>query len=394
MQGNPYFSLIVPVCGILLGAALLGCWAALQRRRYFLWLAAAYILPALPLAAQSMMTNQQLAATSTVLGAFYLAGLWALAQGMAEKYGGTAHPRMALAIGLATLALLYHFSQVTDQLRVRMLVLNVAMLLLLLLGMAAVLRSGRPADRLERVLRGSYLVFVAYCLARPVIIFAFVWAEPLPELTRSPWWLLMLATNLLLSLWFIGVLLTVSVREMLFVVQNERDRDPLTQLLNRRAFFELAPARIRRSGLGAWALLVCDVDHFKQINDTLGHAAGDAVLQAVARVLERNVRQDDLVVRFGGEEFIVLLQCTDLAAASAVANRMREQLAQMPHPALGRPLTACFGVAPVEGAQGIQAAIDRADALLYQAKKTGRNKVVSGRTAAPSHAPAAQGLPA
>lgn len=368
----------------MLGAALAGCWVALQRRRYFLWLAAACVLPAVPLAAQSLMTNQQLAATSTVLGAFYLLGLWALAQGMAEKYGGTARPGWAAAIGLVTLGLLYYFSQVTDQLRVRMLVLNLAMAWLLLLGVAAVHRGGASTDRLERWLRGAYLVFVAYALARPAVILFFVWDGPLPELTRSPWWLLMLAANLLLSLCFIGLLLAVSVREMLCVVQHERDRDPLTQLLNRRAFFELAPARIHRAGRGAWALLVCDVDHFKQINDTLGHAAGDTVLQAVARVLERNVRQDDLVVRFGGEEFVVLLQCTDLAAASAVADRMREQLAQM-HPAAGgRRLTASFGVAPVEGSQGLEAAIARADALLYEAKRSGRNRVLSTQPAAPA----------
>lgn len=377
MQASQYFSLIVPLCGILLGAALIACWAVLRRHRYLLWMAAGYILPALPLAAQSVMSNQQMAATSTLLGFFYLVGLWALAQGMARKYGGSAHPRIAAAIGGITLCVLYYFSQVTDQLQVRMLVLNVAMALLLVLGVLSVYRqSHSAADRWERVLRASFLIFVGYALVRAAVIAVYIWNAPLPVLSQSPLWLLMLATNLLLSLWFVSVLLVVTVREMLVTLQRERDRDPLTQLFNRRAFFELASVRMGQSGPASWALAVCDVDHFKHVNDDFGHAAGDAVLQHVARVLLRNVRPEDLVVRFGGEEFVIMLRCANLAAATAVVQRMREQLAQQPCPSTGCRVTASFGVAIVESMGGLHAAIQQADALMYQAKRAGRNQVV------------------
>ncbi len=376
MQANQYFALVVPLCGVLLGAALVGCWAVLRTHQYLLWLAAAYILPAFPIAVQSMQTNQQLAQTSVVLGCFYLLGLWAIAQGMAQRSGGSAHPKIALLISLVTLAGLYYFSQVADDLHARMLILNIAMALLLMLGVVAVFRNRQSADLFERILRGSFLCFVAYSFIRPLVIAIAIERGPSVELTQSPLWLLMLAANLLLSLWFIGVLLVVTFREVLLTVKKERDLDPLTLLLNRRAFFEQAPARIQRSRHGLWALLICDVDHFKQINDTLGHAAGDEVLRSVAKVLVSNTRHTDLVVRLGGEEFVVLLNCDSLHSACVVADRMREQFAEG-GPAMRQKLTASFGVVVLESAQQLQSAIDQADALLYLAKRTGRNKVVS-----------------
>lgn len=379
LQANQYFALIVPFCGVLLGSALAGCWAVLKTHKYLLWLAAGYILPALPIAVQSMQTNQQLAQTSVVLGCFYLLGLWAIARGMAQRSGGDAYPKIALLISLLALAGLYYFSQVVDDLHVRMLILNIAMALLLLLGVSAVYRHRQAEDIFERILRGSYLCFVAYSLIRPLVIVIAVEQNPLITLSQSPLWLLMLAANLLMSLWSVGVLLAVTCREVLLAMKKERDLDPLTQLLNRRAFFEQAPARIQRSKEGLWALLICDVDHFKQINDTLGHAAGDEVLRSAAKVLARNTRHTDLVVRLGGEEFLVLLNCDSLHSACVVADRMREQFAEV-HLASYQKLTASFGVVVIDAAEQLQSAINQADNLLYVAKRTGRNKVMSAQS--------------
>lgn len=156
----------------------------------------------------------------------------------------------------------------------------------------------------------------------------------------------------------------------------------MTQVLNRRALFERAPARLERLRTGCWALLMCDVDYFKQINDSLGHAVGDEVLVTVANVLTRNVRHTDLVVRLGGEEFLILLHCESLQSACAAANRMREQLMQETHPRMGVRLTASFGVAEVAGAEQLHAAMDQADSLLYEAKRAGRNRVVAAMACA------------
>lgn len=383
MQANQYFALIVPACGVLLGLALIACWAALRKQRYLLWIAAGYVLPAIPLAAQNLMSNSQLAGTSTVMGVFYLAGLWSLAQGMAKKYNGTAHPFVALLISVVTLGVLYYFSVVTDQLPLRMLALNVAMALLVLLGVVAVYRSKKSPDRFERVLRWSYLVFVLYSLIRLGVVFYIVSSGSMPELSLSPEWLLMLAANLLLSLWFIGIVLVVAVREVIAKLQSERDYDPLTQLLNRRAFGEHAAELLHQSDGRSLALVMCDVDHFKQINDTLGHAAGDEALKTVAKVLASNVRQGDLVARFGGEEFVLMLRCAGMDEAKAVANRIREQLAASTFPSMNRKLTASFGLVVLDSGLDLPAAFKMADSSLYYAKSTGRNKVISNLDMSP-----------
>ncbi|MDE1554778.1 MULTISPECIES: GGDEF domain-containing protein [Comamonas] len=113
----------------------------------------------------------------------------------------------------------------------------------------------------------------------------------------------------------------------------------------------------------------------------MGHGMGDEVLKLVAQVLVHHVRQDDLVVRFGGEEFVLMLRCTDLEGAVAVVQRMREQLALESLRLLPQPLTASFGVVMCDAMASLQTLLRHADTLLYEAKRAGRNRVVSSMAA-------------
>ncbi|MEY5097428.1 MAG: hypothetical protein RJA36_147 [Pseudomonadota bacterium] len=156
--------------------------------------------------------------------------------------------------------------------------------------------------------------------------------------------------------------------------------DPLTGLFNRRAFTEAAEFEIRQAQRydQPLALIVIDLDHFKAINDNLGHATGDAVLQAFARLIAQGVREVDLTARLGGEEFVLLLPSTGAAAAAQVAQRLCEAVAASPLPVEGRRLsyTASFGVAELDARQPrLDVLLERADAALYLAKRRGRNRV-------------------
>ncbi len=160
--------------------------------------------------------------------------------------------------------------------------------------------------------------------------------------------------------------------------------DPLTGVYNRRYLMENLPrelARVRRYGhpLG---LIMCDLDHFKEVNDTLGHAVGDEVLKEFTRRLAGQVRQGvDWLARCGGEEFVLVLPETDLAGSLAVARRLRHLVAATPFATTAGPVrvTASFGVAarpPGEAdSPDAEALLARADACLYQAKAAGRNRV-------------------
>jgi len=155
------------------------------------------------------------------------------------------------------------------------------------------------------------------------------------------------------------------------------DRDPLTLCLNRRAFFaELSSVYERAARKSApLGCVLIDVDRFKQINDRHGHAAGDQVLVKVAELLRTMSRTTDLVCRYGGEEFVLVLPQTDLEGSVTIAERIRRALADSL--LAGISVTASFGVSALQlGPSGCQGLLDQADKALYAAKRAGRNRVM------------------
>jgi len=153
--------------------------------------------------------------------------------------------------------------------------------------------------------------------------------------------------------------------------------DALTGLLNRRGFetqMAFAVALARRSSRPL-SLITVDVDHFKRVNDTYGHEAGDEVLRRLARTLESRLRGSDVVARLGGEEFVALLPETDLNGAQSIAQALVAAMAEQQDPVVGT-ITVSAGVATMRGADDNGAAmLRRGDAALYEAKGQGRNRV-------------------
>ena len=158
--------------------------------------------------------------------------------------------------------------------------------------------------------------------------------------------------------------------------------DPLTGLNNRRHMMEVLDHEVRRSRRldHTFAVLMADVDHFKQYNDQHGHPAGDEVLKRVASVLNESTRDVDFIARYGGEEFFVLMPEIDAEGAAEAAERIRASIAA--EPSFAGEVTVSFGVAefPAHG-ETAEALISVADSVLYQAKKKGRDQVVMARAA-------------
>lgn len=168
-----------------------------------------------------------------------------------------------------------------------------------------------------------------------------------------------------------------SLNEKLSVLAST---DPLTDLLNRRFFFERAEqelSRLKRSGKQA-GIIIVDIDYFKSVNDKYGHAAGDAVLIVIAKILKSSIRQHDFVARFGGEEFAIFLSDVDINEAVMLADRMRKNIEENKVIFKGDVIktTASFGLSMLEsGSKDIHAVINDADKLLYKAKESGRNNL-------------------
>lgn len=171
-----------------------------------------------------------------------------------------------------------------------------------------------------------------------------------------------------------------NMKDRLDVAKLEAYTDPLTGVGNRRSFDSFIEAEVRRSHAEhtPLCLIMADIDHFKRVNDTFGHQAGDDVLEQVASVLKSNVRPTDFVARYGGEEFSVVLPRTTTGNALSIAERIRTALAAKSMHFNGQPvgrITASFGLASVQPNETPSDLVARADKKVYEAKIKGRNRV-------------------
>lgn len=241
-----------------------------------------------------------------------------------------------------------------------------------------------------RQLRGRLSPGLTVQLTAPLLVVALLLTLPLINSLMRPtvsfdvmsssgfqlgWTWAMLMLGLLINATLAALVLT----RLILHIQRLTQRDPLTDVLNRRALSEAIDdehARLQRGK--PYALVMIDLDHFKQLNDSLGHAAGDAGLQRAVQVLSTCVRDVDRFGRLGGEEFCVLLPLTGLAGAALVAERMRHNLEADCFEWQGKcwPLTASFGIAEAQPDDvSADAVLMRADKGMYRAKSQGRNVV-------------------
>ncbi len=179
------------------------------------------------------------------------------------------------------------------------------------------------------------------------------------------------------------------VRELTDRLAYSASHDHITGLLNRSSWYGAANAMILQAVADGTpvSLIYIDIDQFKRINDELGHAAGDRVLEQIGRCLTDTVHRETLAARIGGEEFLVMLPASSLAAALALANQLHERLNAMP--ALPFQVTASMGIAQYIDGESLEDLIERADQAMLHAKRDGRNAsaVSPGNTVVDSTTP-------
>lgn len=185
----------------------------------------------------------------------------------------------------------------------------------------------------------------------------------------------------------LSFLLIFSFYLMIFAIRRWKDTilllkkaytDSLTEVYNRRKctktlFLEVTIAKKFNRTL---SIIAIDIDHFKRINDVFGHAAGDHVLKTLSGLVKNEIRGADTLFRIGGEEFLIISTETDSSGATRLAERLRSLIEKYPFGKIGG-VTASFGVAEYESGDNTDTLFQRADKNLYEAKETGRNRVVS-----------------
>jgi diguanylate cyclase (GGDEF)-like protein len=253
------------------------------------------------------------------------------------------------------------------------------------IGVAIFRARSAWTSRYAYVFSGAMAFTVAFGQAARGIVQAVLPSAPASLLEPSAWSLTVLsASTFVMPVLTLGPLMIVHSK-MIAKYEYAANRDFLTGAWSRRAFWEVAAREIERArrlhrGL---TLLTMDVDHFKRINDTWGHAEGDEVLKDMVLAVERRMRSIDYFGRIGGEEFAVLMPDTGLEGARVLAERLRAGIAEdqasiqaADSDAAPRSYTLSMGLAQLRPADTFHDLMQRADTALYQAKESGRNRVV------------------
>ncbi len=176
----------------------------------------------------------------------------------------------------------------------------------------------------------------------------------------------------------LGVIIILSVgMEVIALLTRDRDTDVLTGLLNRRGLMNRLNAISEEKRIRTDSIIMCDIDYFKSINDTYGHAVGDQVLKQFAGILAESIGERDLAVRLGGEEFVLILHQKSVEQAYILIERLRNEIEETFFGGLDDThiLTCSFGITKLHHQEDIWAVIERADKHLYKAKNEGRNRI-------------------
>jgi diguanylate cyclase (GGDEF)-like protein len=179
-----------------------------------------------------------------------------------------------------------------------------------------------------------------------------------------------------------SILMMTAQRSYTMRILEEKEKltliDSLTQIGNRRFFTKTFQEEIYKSRRydRPLSLIILDIDHFKEINDTLGHHAGDSVLEELSLLMKAQLRSSDYLARWGGEEFVIILPESELSHAELTAEKLRKVIEVHPF-SINRQVTCSFGVIECRVFETVDSALSRVDTKLYEAKEAGRNRVMS-----------------
>lgn len=309
--------------------------------------------------------------------------------GLARHYRLTPPWRTLIAFALGTLLLNIAIVDMPRASALRNVLYQLPFFLIHLLAVITILRF-QQRRALDNALVSLFALSAVQFLLKPILAVsmgngatpqAYI-GSTYAAVSQSVGSMLLIATGLLLLL--------IILRDVLGEMTARSETDTLSGLLNRRGF-EARAERLVASG-SPCTVVVADLDHFKSINDSFGHAAGDGVITGFAEILAQHAKARSILGRVGGEEFVVLLPHADTEIGQDYAEEVRRSFAGLAMESIGsRPVSASFGVANLEAGETLTDLLRRADIALYAAKRGGRNRVCLAATNAEKSPAGARG---
>lgn len=384
-----FIALINPGVSLVFAAAFLLLWHHQRHRRYILVLAGAFVAVAFAFALQYFSVFS-VDASKLLSNLLFLAGGLCMAAGALGRYGRLLPFATIAVITAMGFSFFTWFLYVSPDLSWRIYTINFTFGAITLM-LASEIRSVRGRALIDNVLLGVLAFWGITYLVRPIAV---IWLDgpyvDYENFHQSLYWITLTSSSALFLVLFALTLTTAVALDVVEELKRESQTDALSALLNRRGFEEGAAEALRsaqRNHLPT-TLVVCDLDHFKAINDTWGHGGGDAVIAAFAGCLRDCTGPEQVVGRIGGEEFAVLLKGANASTGRLFAEGARAVFAAASVPGLPEDArrTASFGVAEWRSGETVAELFARADAALYEAKNSGRDCV----RVAPAPAPAAR----
>ncbi len=380
-----------PIVALFFALLYFSAWLYRRARLYLLILALAFFCYTVAALTQMAHVPADAGLNAVLSGVGYTLCILLLVKGIEGRFGETRREVFSLAMAITVMLLTVYFYYVDRSLISRIYAQNFGYGLICAVAALRLRIHGHVRSPLDRAFFWIFLAFglqffVRTALTVPLtgelaqyeqLLQAGVERRQLLEVFRtSPFWQVLNFTVFISGL-LIGLLLFVAVAlDVIEDFRQESSVDPLTGLLNRRGFQLKAEPLWRDAAMRPLSLVYCDIDHFKAINDSFGHPAGDVVLHGVGELLSGELRHWDVAARFGGEEFVLLLPRASGEGALGLAERIRTLLQATTFDVLGdgRKVTASFGVAEAGATETLSEVIHRADLMVYAAKRSGRDR--------------------
>lgn len=372
----------------LLAAAFMTVAVYDVRRVSARWMAIGYLLGMAYFAIEFSIPSFANAIPVVVVAfAVMLAGIVAFNAAIAHKYDVATPWRLLIGFLIIATLIVSLVQDLPRQSLLRMSAYQFPYAIMTLIGLAIVRASPLKRQRLDYVLMALLCASAAQFAAKPFIALALGgWGANPQSYSQSSYAAVSQALGAVFLVAIALLIMVMIVRDVLADATRKSETDGLSGLLNRRGFEFHAQDTLghaARQGMTT-SLVIADLDDFKSINDSFGHASGDRVIEAFAALLSEAASENGVVGRIGGEEFAILLPGSHLAAARLFAEGTRSAFGTLPIAGLpdDRRCTASFGVAEFNPGEGFSELMSRADHALYGAKKGGRDRVlVSGAPA-------------
>lgn len=379
-----------PVVSLIFSAAFFGAWLLRKESRYILLFAVTFLSFAMASLSQMLGIPSDIGRNTMISAALYAFSILCLIEGVRARLKVVGGEWPMFVIAAAIMVGLYYYFYIQRDVVARIYIGNFGYGLMFVAAAIPIARAG-PYRGIDRLIFWLVLLFGLHFFPRTILtmavsheIYAMDVSAPGFDLRaagaifrQSVFWQVLNFSLLISSFMVALTLLGAVVMDIIDDLRREGRMDPLTGVANRRGFLHRVRAISADPARTSMSIVYCDIDRFKAINDTYGHAAGDRVLQQFARLLKGEIGAHDVASRFGGEEFVLLLMQANVVGAEQFAERVRQEVELTRFDGLPAHagVTASFGVAQWLADEDLLSVMHRADRMVYEAKHAGRNRV-------------------